>query len=96
MYGFFFPATRSDTEKIQSGIGDKVAVFLQYFTTFVAGYVIAFTSSWKLSLVLATMVPLLVLMAAMIAKVSSWRMKCRLAAWIYMLLACTSICTHVL
>eukprot|EP00731_Ephydatia_muelleri_P030841 Em0022g355a len=60
---------QDDTEKIQSGIGDKVAVFLQYTTTFVAGYVIAFTKSWKLSLVLATMVPMLVIMAAAIAKV---------------------------
>ena len=65
-----FSIDRSDTEKIQSGIGDKVAVFLQSATTFVAGYVIAFTISWKLSLVLATMVPLLVIVAAMIAKVS--------------------------
>ena len=66
----FYIWLNSDTEKIQSGIGDKVAVFLQYTTTFVAGYVIAFTKSWKLSLVLATMVPMLVIMAAAIAKVS--------------------------
>ena len=50
----------SNTEKIQSGIGDKSALFLQYMTTFVAGFVIAFVKSWKLSLVLASVAPVLV------------------------------------
>ena len=59
----------SDIEKIQSGIGDKVAVFLSYFSTFIAGFVIAFTKSWKMALVVLTMLPLLTFVGATIARV---------------------------
>ena len=60
----------SDIEKIQSGIGDKVAVFLSYFSTFVTGYVIAFTRSWKMALVVMTMLPLLATVGAIMSRVS--------------------------
>ena len=60
----------SDVEKIQAGIGDKVAVFIQYFTTFIAGYAIAFAISWKLALVTATVLPLMSTLGAILAKVS--------------------------
>ena len=59
----------SDIEKIRAGIGDKVAVFLQYFSTFLAGFAVAFSFSWKMALVVGTMLPLLAFMAAVIAKV---------------------------
>lgn len=59
----------SDIEKIQSGIGDKVALFLQYFSTFVAGFVIGYATNWKLALVVSVMLPILSVMAALIAKV---------------------------
>ena len=59
----------SDIEKIQSGIGDKVAVFLSYFSTFIAGYVIAFVYSWKMALVVMTMLPLIFFVAAAFSKV---------------------------
>ena len=61
--------THSDIEKIQSGIGDKVAVFLSYFSTFISGYIIAFSKSWKLALVVMTMLPLIAFISATIAKV---------------------------
>lgn len=60
----------SDVEKIQSGIGDKVALFLQYFTQFVAGFIIGYATNWRLALVVSVMLPILSIMAAMIAKVS--------------------------
>ena len=59
----------SDIEKIQSGIGEKAALFLQYFSTFITGFVIAFAHNWKLALVVATMVPLLSFLGAAISKV---------------------------
>ena len=62
----FFP---SDIEKIQSGIGDKVALFLQYFSTFITGFVIGYATNWKLALVVSVMLPILSLMAGLIAKV---------------------------
>ena len=59
----------SDIEKIQSGIGDKAALFLQYCSTFITGFVIAFSRNWKLALVVATMLPLLSFLGASIGKV---------------------------
>ena len=63
------PSPCSDIEKIQAGIGDKVSLFLNYFTTFVAGFVIAFVFNWKMALVVSVMLPILTFMAAIIAKV---------------------------
>ena len=59
----------SDIERIQSGIGDKVALFLQYFSTFLAGFIIGYATSWKLALVVSVMLPILTFMAAVMAKV---------------------------
>jgi ABC-type multidrug transport system fused ATPase/permease subunit len=58
-----------DIEKIQAGIGDKAAIFLQYFSTFIAGFLIAFIRNWKMTLVVGTMLPVLSLLAGLIAKV---------------------------
>ena len=60
----------SDIEKIQAGIGDKVVVFLQYSSTFVAGFVIGFFINWKLTLVVATMLPIISFLAGVISKVN--------------------------
>ena len=60
----------SDIEKIQAGIGDKVVVFLQYTSTFVAGFVIGFFINWKLTLVVATMLPIISFLAGVISKVN--------------------------
>ena len=59
----------SDIEKIQAGIGDKAAIFILYFSTFVAGFVIAFATNWKMTLVVGTMLPLLAFLSAAVAKV---------------------------
>jgi ABC-type multidrug transport system fused ATPase/permease subunit len=59
----------SDVEKIHSGIGDKVAVFLQFFTTFIACFVIALVTNWKLALVVSVSLPALVLMGVLLTKV---------------------------
>ena len=64
---FFLPY--SDVEKIQSGIGDKVAVFLQYFSTFLTGFIVGYSINWKLALVLTTMLPLLTAIGATLARV---------------------------
>ena len=64
-----FFAILSDVEKIHSGIGDKVAIFLQFLTTFIASFVIAFITNWKLALVVSIALPLLVLMGILLTKV---------------------------
>ena len=67
--GIFPPPLCSDIERIQAGIGDKVAVFLQYFSTFLAGYTVAFAFNWKLALVVASVLPVIAFLSAIIAKV---------------------------
>ena len=59
----------SDIEKIQAGIGDKIGLFLQYCSTFVTGFVIAFTANWKLTLVLSVTLPILCLLIIAITQV---------------------------
>ena len=59
----------SDIEKIQAGIGDKVAVFLEHFTSFLTGYTIAFAFSWKLALVMSATLPCMTILGGVMAKV---------------------------
>ncbi|XP_010999324.1 PREDICTED: ABC transporter B family member 4-like [Populus euphratica] len=56
-----------DTILIQDAMGEKVGKFLQLFTTFTAGFVVAFIKGWKLTLVMASSIPLLVLSGAVMA-----------------------------
>ena len=65
------PLFFSDIEKIQAGIGDKAALFLQALSTFIAGFVIGYVVNWKLALVVSIMLPMLVVITACVAKVVS-------------------------
>ncbi|KAF9930602.1 Multidrug resistance protein 1 [Linnemannia zychae] len=58
----------SDTQLIYDSLADKVGLVLSSFTTFVAGFVIAFVRGWKLSLVLLSCVPLIGACAALMTK----------------------------
>ncbi|XP_074659631.1 ATP-dependent translocase ABCB1-like [Tubulanus polymorphus] len=57
-----------DLPAIQRGIGDKVSTFLQWTTTFIAGFVLGFAKGWKLTLVILAVTPLLALGAAVMAR----------------------------
>ena len=57
-------------QKLHAGIGDKVAVFLQWTTNFVAAYVVAFLHGWKLTLTALAFSPLFAVLAGVIAKAS--------------------------
>ncbi|NXM26526.1 MDR1 protein, partial [Oxyruncus cristatus] len=48
-----------DINTIHQGIGDKICIFLQFFTTFLAGIIIGFIYGWKLTLVILSVSPLL-------------------------------------
>ena len=61
----------SDTIAIQNGIGDKLAIFIQWFSTFVAGITLGFTYGWQLTLVVISVSPLIILAAAIAAFVST-------------------------
>ncbi|KAI9099534.1 P-loop containing nucleoside triphosphate hydrolase protein [Phlyctochytrium arcticum] len=57
----------SDTQQMQEGISEKVGLIIQFFTTFIAGFVIAFIKGWRLALVLTACLPLLVGAAAIMS-----------------------------
>ena len=59
----------SDVEKIQAGIGNKLVLFITSSCTFLAEFIVAFIYSWKMALVMCGMLPLLVLLSALMAKV---------------------------
>ncbi|XP_041844872.1 ATP-binding cassette, sub-family B (MDR/TAP), member 4 [Melanotaenia boesemani] len=58
-----------DVYKIQEGIGDKVGMLCQSFSTFVAAFAIGFSKGWKLTLVILSVSPLLGVSAALFSKV---------------------------
>ncbi|XP_069815592.1 ATP-dependent translocase ABCB1-like isoform X3 [Dendropsophus ebraccatus] len=60
-----------DVQKINEGIGDKIAMLLQSLTTFVAGFVIGLIKGWKLTLVILAISPVMALSAAIWAKILS-------------------------
>ncbi|XP_005041072.1 PREDICTED: ATP-binding cassette sub-family B member 5 isoform X2 [Ficedula albicollis] len=53
-----------DINTIREGIGDKISIFLQFFSTFVSGLIIGFIYGWKLALVVLSVCPLLAASAA--------------------------------
>uniref|UniRef100_A0A915ES98 ABC transmembrane type-1 domain-containing protein n=1 Tax=Ditylenchus dipsaci TaxID=166011 RepID=A0A915ES98_9BILA len=59
------PAFRSyifdDFERIKEGIGDKVALAIQYTSQFVGGFLVAFVYDWKLTLVMMSLTPFIAL-----------------------------------
>lgn len=58
-----------DVYKIQEGIGDKVGMLIQAFTTFIASFVIGFIKGWKLTLVILAVSPVLAISAGFFSKV---------------------------
>nr|AAO20901.1 Mdr3 [Takifugu rubripes] len=59
----------SDVYKIQEGIGDKVGLLIQAYTTFITAFIIGFTTGWKLTLVILAVSPALAISAAFFSKV---------------------------
>uniref|UniRef100_A0A3Q3VZ17 ATP-binding cassette sub-family B member 5 n=1 Tax=Mola mola TaxID=94237 RepID=A0A3Q3VZ17_MOLML len=58
-----------DVYKIQEGIGDKVGMLVQSYTTFITAFIIGFSKGWKLTLVILAMSPALCISAALYSKV---------------------------
>ena len=61
----------SDVSLVQAGIGDKVAILIQYVSMFVIGFVVAFIFSWKLTLAVLATTPLLAIAGGVMAKVTT-------------------------
>ncbi|KAJ7322390.1 hypothetical protein JRQ81_018677, partial [Phrynocephalus forsythii] len=49
-----------DINTIHAGIGDKICITIQHFSTFLTGIIIGFVYGWKLTLVVLSVSPLLV------------------------------------
>ncbi|KAL0985399.1 hypothetical protein UPYG_G00156400 [Umbra pygmaea] len=58
-----------DIYKINEGIGDKVGMLIQSFTTFFVSFIIGFVKGWKLTLVILAISPLLGFSAFIFSKV---------------------------
>ena len=70
--GFFFYLTpHSDINKIAAGIGDKLAILIQFLSTFVAGFVIGFAKDYRLTLFLLAFAPLLAISGAVFTKLTA-------------------------
>ncbi|XP_060069104.1 ATP-dependent translocase ABCB1-like [Ylistrum balloti] len=57
-----------DVHLIADGIGDKFATMLQWFSTFIAAYVIAFVIGWKLTLSVVGFCPVIILVGATLVR----------------------------
>ncbi|XP_075067982.1 ATP-dependent translocase ABCB1 isoform X5 [Mixophyes fleayi] len=58
-----------DVQKMNEGIGSKIALLIQSLTTFLTGIIIGFIKGWKLTLVILAISPLMGLSAALWAKI---------------------------
>uniref|UniRef100_A0A3Q3W6X8 Uncharacterized protein n=1 Tax=Mola mola TaxID=94237 RepID=A0A3Q3W6X8_MOLML len=58
-----------DVYKIQEGIGDKVGMLVQSYTTFITAFIIGFSKGWKLTLVILAVSPALGISAAFFSQV---------------------------
>ena len=65
----FLSTLCSDMEKILSGIGDKLALFVQWITAFFGGFIVGFWREWRLTLLLMGFTPFLAISGAVFAKV---------------------------
>ncbi|KAL6608846.1 P-loop containing nucleoside triphosphate hydrolase protein [Neocallimastix sp. 'constans'] len=59
----------SDTILIEDGIGSKVGTLIQNITTFIACYIIAFTNGWKLTLLMMTVMPVLLIIIGILSMI---------------------------
>ncbi|XP_071479160.1 ATP-dependent translocase ABCB1-like [Diadema antillarum] len=56
-----------DLERVREGLGDKVAVCLQFLAQFLTGFGIGFWKSWELTLVIMSLTPLLAIAGGFMA-----------------------------
>lgn len=66
----------SDIDKIHDGIGDKIALLIQWVATFFGGFIVGFVEDWRLTLLLLAFTPFLAMGGAIMAKVRSITFVC--------------------
>lgn len=65
----FWVVFSRDMHLIYDGMGDKIATFFQWTTTFVVSFIIAFISGWKLALATVAFCPLIILIGGTLTRV---------------------------
>ncbi|XP_076760462.1 multi drug resistance 49 isoform X1 [Xylocopa sonorina] len=60
-----------DLDKMKDGIGEKLGVFTYLMVSFISSIVISFIYGWKLTLVVLSCAPIIVIATAVVAKVQS-------------------------
>ena len=55
-------------ERVQEGTGDKVGLFIQLLSQFFSGFIIAFIYDWKLTLIMLSVAPFLMISGTFMAK----------------------------
>ncbi|VDK42595.1 unnamed protein product [Anisakis simplex] len=58
----------SNLERIKEGTGDKVALLIQFISQFFAGFIVAFVYDWRLTLIMMSLSPFMVICGAFLAK----------------------------
>jgi ATP-binding cassette subfamily B (MDR/TAP) protein 1 len=54
---------------MQDGIGEKMSIFIYLITSFVAGIIMSFLNGWKLTLVVLSCAPVIIVAQSVVAKV---------------------------
>lgn len=59
----------SNLERVKEGTGDKLGLMIQFVAQFFGGFVVAFSYDWKLTLIMMSLAPFMIICGAFIAKV---------------------------
>lgn len=70
-----------DLDKMKEGIGEKLGIFTHLTTSFISSIIISFVYGWKLTLVVLSCAPIIIIATAMVAKVQSSLTALELAAY---------------
>ncbi|GMS96011.1 hypothetical protein PENTCL1PPCAC_18186, partial [Pristionchus entomophagus] len=55
-------------ERVREGTGDKVALLIQYTAQFLGGFIVAFSYDWRLTLIMMSLSPFMIICGGFIAK----------------------------
>ncbi|KAL2727033.1 multidrug resistance protein 49 isoform X1 [Vespula squamosa] len=70
-----------DLDKMKDGIGEKLGIFTYLMVSFISSIIISFIYGWKLTLVVLSCAPIIVIATAVVAKVQSSLTALELAAY---------------
>ncbi|RCN31741.1 ABC transporter, ATP-binding protein, partial [Ancylostoma caninum] len=63
----------SDLERVREGLGDKLSLFIQMMSAFVAGFGVGFAYSWSMTLVMMVVAPFIVISANWMSRIIATR-----------------------